>query len=297
MTMMSKFTLIFLFTLSLFGVEELDDISVVEHNLNEDSKFNPKKLKQQAKGNTLGEYLESETFIDNASFGPAVGRPVIKGMDSYRVGIVQGNAALNDLSAMSQDHAVGLMASMSESIDWVKGASSLLYGSYSGGVIRSLGYENIPYMWSDGFSVGSEVSFSNNSEQLSGSAKVVYGSKYFSLYLGGGYEQSDDYQAGNSQTISDSDMTNYNLHVVGGVRITEYSRIKIFADTLNKSYGIPNETGEETRIEMGQSRYGVTSFIDELGSLYAISSELSNSEYLHYETEDEEKDGLFYQNQ
>ena len=300
MTMMNKLWLIFIISIALFGsdeLEELDELEVVEHNFHEDNRFEPNRLKQQAKGETLGDYLEGETFIDNASFGPAVGRPVIKGMDSYRVGIVQGNGVLNDLSAMSQDHAVGIMASMSESIEWVKGASSLLYGAYSGGVIRSLGFENISYMWDKGIKGGIERSYANNSNQLSSSAKVVYGNEYLSLYMGGGYEKSSDYQIASGVNIEDSDMLNYNLHIVSGVKITDILRVKFFADSLNKSYAIPNDTDEETRIEMGQSRYGVVGFIDELGSLYGLHSELSTSEYLHYETEGGESDGLFYQNQ
>ena len=74
-------------------------------------------LAKEAKGETLGDYLENEQFVDSASYGPAVGRPVVRGMDGYRVGVTSGNVILNDLSAMSQDHAVGIMARASENIE------------------------------------------------------------------------------------------------------------------------------------------------------------------------------------
>ena len=59
--------------------------------------------KEARRVNTLGDFLQNEQFIDSASYGPAVGRPVVRGMDGYRVGIKNGNVKLNDLSDMSQD--------------------------------------------------------------------------------------------------------------------------------------------------------------------------------------------------
>ena len=91
----------------------------------------------QRQGSTLGDTLDSLPGVANSSFGPNVGRPVIRGLDGDRVQILQNGGANMDVSGLSFDHAVPLDPLTTERIELLRGPATLLYGSSGlGGVVN-----------------------------------------------------------------------------------------------------------------------------------------------------------------
>jgi iron complex outermembrane receptor protein len=270
------------------------DGAIVQESFIQESKV----LAKDARGETLGDYLQNEQFVDSASYGPAVGRPVIKGMDGYRVGVTNGNIILNDLSAMSQDHAVGVMPRATKKLELIKGPSSLLYGSYSGGVIRIFGEEHEKTFIKDGITLDSTLSYGSNGAGKIGTATLEGAHDDFSISAITSYHQADEYQDGDGQTIKDSDTLSKQSHLVLGYRLNDTNIFKVYYDTMNKEYGIPNSTPESTTIEMEQERYGMLWHAKDLfDAIEYMQTEVSYSDYLHYEYEDTSADGLFGQKQ
>ncbi|MEA2072860.1 MAG: TonB-dependent receptor [Campylobacterota bacterium] len=299
----------FLLNLSLFIASSaiaqeyhLDSIEVqskYEEQMVEESVVKESKtLAKEAKGETLGDYLEQEQFIDSASYGPAVGRPVVKGMDGYRVGITNGNINLNDLSSMSQDHAVGVMPRATKKIEFLKGPASLLYGSYSGGVIRVFGEEHQKKLLKDGLRVDTTLSYGSNGAGKIGTATVEAADSNFSAYISTAYHQADSYRDGDNNLIKDSDTLSQQTHAVLGYKLNKSNIFKVYYDNLKKDYGIPNNTPESTTIDMKQERYGLVWHAKDLfDTLEFAQTEISYSEYLHHEYEGDSAMGLFGQNQ
>lgn len=282
------------YNLGTINVETQQESEIIEESVVKESK----ELAKEAKGETLGDYLEKEQFIDSASYGPAVGRPVVKGMDGYRVGITNGNINLNDLSAMSQDHAVGVMPRATQKIEFIKGPASLLYGSYSGGVIRVFGEEHKKSLLKDGLRADSTLSYGSNGAGKIGTATLEAAGNDFSAFITTAYHEADSYTDGEGNLIQDSNTLSEQTHSVLGYRLNDNNIFKIYYDTLNKDYGIPNNTDESTTIDMEQERYGLVWHAkDVFGFLKYMQSEVAYSEYLHYEYEGSEADGLFGQNQ
>lgn len=270
----------------------------VEEFLTDTTKKETSTLAKEAKGETLGDYLESEQFVESASYGPAVGRPVVRGMDGYRVGITNGNIVLNDLSAMSQDHAVGVVARASENIELIKGPSSLLYGNYSGGVIRVTGEEHNKELLPEGYSVDATSSYGTNDAAATLGATVKVSDNNFSLSYNGSYHDADNYKDGNNRTVKDSNSLSEQSHIVLGYQVDEKNVVKIYGDTLHKDYGIPNVTSESTSIVMDQKQVGVIWHAKDLfEGLQHMQTEVAYSDYLHSEYEGDEADGLFGQKQ
>lgn len=280
---------------------ELGSISIEgsasEQNVDDRTYFKTSELAKKAAGGTLGDFLKDETFIDSASYGPAVGRPVVKGMDGYRVGITQGNTVLNDLSALSQDHAVGLMPRSSKGIELIKGSASLLYGSYSGGVIKVEGEEHEYTLLKPGVRVELDGAIGSNGAGQSAGGTFEASDSNLSLYFDSYYHQADDYRAGGGAVINESDTLSVQNHLVLGWQINSTHLVKLFGDWMLKDYGIPNSSPEATRINMQQYRYGATWHMADVGVFEHIHTEVQSSHYLHNETEDGRKDGLFGQDQ
>ena len=78
---------------------------------------------------TLGETLERLPGVHSASFGPGVGRPVIRGQDGARVQVLAGGMSAMDVSTVSADHAIAIEPFLADQIEVLKGPAALLYGS------------------------------------------------------------------------------------------------------------------------------------------------------------------------
>lgn len=91
----------------------------------------------QKQGSTLGETLDNLPGVANSSFGPNVGRPVVRGLEGDRVRILQNGGTNMDVSGLSFDHAVPIDPLATERIEVLYGPATLLYGSSAvGGVVN-----------------------------------------------------------------------------------------------------------------------------------------------------------------
>lgn len=86
---------------------------------------------------TLGETIASLPGVHNASFGPGVGQPVIRGLSGPRVTSLQNGMRSADASAISADHSVAVEPMLADSIEVLRGPATLLYGGGAiGGVVN-----------------------------------------------------------------------------------------------------------------------------------------------------------------
>ena len=91
----------------------------------------------EAVRSTIGDTLSLQPGISNASFGPAVGQPVIRGQQGRRVMNLTNNMPNADASGNSADHAQTVEAILANSIEVLRGPSTLLYGGGAiGGVVN-----------------------------------------------------------------------------------------------------------------------------------------------------------------
>ena len=77
---------------------------------------------------SLGETLSGEAGIQSASFGSAVGRPIIHGLAGARVKTTADRIDTLDVSVTSGDHAVGVEPFIADQVTVLRGSSTLLYG-------------------------------------------------------------------------------------------------------------------------------------------------------------------------
>ncbi len=79
-------------------------------------------------GGSLGDTLSAEPGVSTTFFGPAAGRPIIRGLGNQRVRILTNGVGVVDASTASPDHAVTTEGLEAESIEILRGAGALAYG-------------------------------------------------------------------------------------------------------------------------------------------------------------------------
>lgn len=149
----------------------------------------------RAQGNSLGDTLKNMPGVTTASFGANVGRPVIRGMDATRVGVLENNMASNDVSKVSQDHAVSIEPFMADQIEVLRGPATLLYGSDTIGGVVNVRTNRIPVEPFEEPEGRALIQMDGASGQRYGVARQDWGDAQarFGFHADAFYRRTDDY--------------------------------------------------------------------------------------------------------
>ncbi|WP_050421962.1 TonB-dependent receptor [Bradyrhizobium tropiciagri] len=105
----------------------------------------PNEELRRSGGATLGDLLFSKPGITGSSFAPgASSRPIIRGLDVNRVGIVENGLGGGGASDLGEDHFVPIDPFSTNQIEVVRGPAALRYGSTSIGGVVSATNNRIP---------------------------------------------------------------------------------------------------------------------------------------------------------
>lgn len=133
---------------------------------------------------TLGKTLEREMGVNNLSYGPGVGQPVIRGMAGPRVRIMQNGIGVHDLSALSPDLAVAFETMLSDSITVLKGPATLRFGGNAVGGMVDIKHGRIPEkIPSKGIAGRMDFRYDHNSEDKAGMIGVDVGKDMLALHV------------------------------------------------------------------------------------------------------------------
>ncbi|MET0220938.1 MAG: TonB-dependent receptor [Tardiphaga sp.] len=100
---------------------------------------------RRSAGATLGDVLFSKPGITGSSFAPgASSRPIIRGLDVNRVGIVENGTGAGGASDLGEDHFVPVDPLSTNQIEVVRGPAALRYGSTSISGVVSATNNRIP---------------------------------------------------------------------------------------------------------------------------------------------------------
>ncbi len=99
----------------------------------------PREEIARSPGTTLGDLLFGKPGITGSSFAPgASSRPIVRGLDVNRVGIVDNGIGGGGVSDLGEDHFVPVDPIASDRVEVIRGPATLRYGSQSiGGVVSS----------------------------------------------------------------------------------------------------------------------------------------------------------------
>src|SRR5882762_2927773 len=140
---------------------------------------------------SIGEALEYQPGVAKRSFGPASGRPVIRGFDGDRVLVLQNGLRLGGIASQSADEVEPIDVLSLDRVEIVKGPATLLYGSNAiGGVVNGISTNDIYQKGLSGYLTGFG---STNNWQAGASGGFKYGVRNFLVFGSGGAQKANDY--------------------------------------------------------------------------------------------------------
>ena len=105
----------------------------------------PAEELQRSTGATLGDMLFSKPGVTSSGFAPgAASRPVVRGLDNYRVRIQENGLGVNDVSDLSDDHAVPIDPLSAQQVEVIRGPATLRFGSQAIGGVVNVDNNRIP---------------------------------------------------------------------------------------------------------------------------------------------------------
>lgn len=141
---------------------------------------------------SIGEALEGQLGVAKRSFGPASGRPIIRGFDGDRVLVLQDGLRLGGIASQSADEVEPIDVLSLDRVEIVKGPATLLYGSNAiGGVVNGISTNDV---YQQGLSGYLTTFGSTNNWQGGASAGFKYGFKNFLIFGSGGAQKTNDYR-------------------------------------------------------------------------------------------------------
>jgi len=264
----------------------------------------------KARGQTIADTLSDTPGVSQTSFGPTANRPVIRGMDKFRIRVLQNGTDSFDVSAQSEDHALPIDPLMVDRIEVLRGSSALLYGgSAIGGVVNVID-RSIPTSLYDSPSASLLSSYSSINEGLSYGAVSFGSSDKLSYQLNVSKRDYNDYDTPlfytedhhnpsappeahpNGVENSHSDSTSYGF---GASYMIDSGYIGFSLSSNENDYGVPGEHAEsDTLIEMESDRFEFRSEIEISDSdfLTGIDLNLGYGDYMHSESGYETENGV-----
>jgi len=206
-------------------------------------------------GATLADSLQYRPGIAGSTFAPGANRPVIRGLDNYRVRVQENGIGSHDVSALSEDHAVPIDPFAADQIEVVRGPATLRYGSQAiGGVVNATN-DRIPEIIPPrGFSIVSRGGLNSVDHGRDGAFKATAGAGNFAVHADAFNRHAGDYdtpQGRQFNSFVDSEGYSVGTSLVGragfiGVSFTRF----------NSLYGIPGDdaVSERVRIDMQQDK-------------------------------------------
>ena len=246
------------------------------------------------KANTLGETVSSVPGVTTSYFGPGVGRPVIRGLDGPRVAVLSDGLGTDDVSNVSQDHAVTIEPFLANQIEVLKGPSTLLYGSGAiGGVVNAVDGRIHEFAPGEALSGRAELRHDAGSSGNTGMMRVDAASDRFVLHADAVYRSNGDVDLPDGELANSAVDTR--AGALAGSVFGDWGFAGLSVARYLNDYGNPAEPGDPDEgeppvtIGMAQTRYDFKAGLTKpVSGIQSVKLSLGHTNYAHTEFEGDE---------
>ncbi len=252
-------------------------------------------------GSSIGETLSQELGVSASAFGAGASRPVIRGMEGSRVKMLENGMATNDVSGLSNDHAVASEGAVARQIEILRGPAALLYGSGAIGGLVNIVNERIPTALEAKSTGQVETRYGTVDNSRNGSASVDGASGQVALHVDANWRETNDYKIPGDRVLDDPSTSMKRLPNsetqakeigVGGSWIADWGYAGLSAAHQSNLYGIPSLEG--SRIDQKQDRYDFDSLVKApLAGFESFRFKAGYTDYRHAELGEDGPEVLF----
>jgi len=208
-----------------------------------------------ATGPNLADSLQFKPGITGSNFAPGANRPIIRGLDTYRVRVQENGIGSHDVSAMSEDHAVPVDPFAARQIEVVRGPATLRFGSQAiGGVVNAINGRIPDAIPPRGFSAEMRGGIATVDAGVDGAFRVTAGAGNLAVHADAFRRRAEDYHTPlGRQLNSFADGQGYAL---GASFVGKDGFIGVAFSSFDSLYGIPGGEAalEGKRIDLQQNR-------------------------------------------
>nr|MDQ2936212.1 TonB-dependent receptor [Acidobacteriota bacterium] len=240
---------------------------------------------------SIGEALDYQPGVAKRSFGPASGRPVIRGFDGDRVLVLQNGLRLGGIASQSGDEVEPIDLLSLDRVEIVKGPATLLYGSNAiGGVVNGISTNDV---YQEGLSGYLTTFGGTNNWQAGVGAGFKYGFRKFLIFGNGGAQKSNDYRTPLGIVLNSYSRSGNASGGVGWFPSKGWLSLNYTYD--RRRYGIPVKPGaiDFEYLRMHRHSYEVKGGLRELdGFIEGGDFAISYNDYVNREFEFESDEGV-----
>ena len=235
----------------------------------------------ESAGGNLADALANVPGVSGSGFAAGASRPIIRGMDSSRVKLVENGLSSSDVSDIGPDHGVPLDPLSTQNLEVVRGSGTLRYGSQAiGGVVNAINNRVPTALGDQPITTEASATFGSAANSAEGSLMTDVNAGHFAIHADGFYRTAGNYDTplgtqansffnGNGFALGSSYFFNDKSHT--GLALVQY----------DAKYGIPSDT---TYILMRQTKLlSRSSFDIGAGPLGALNIDASYANYSHEE--------------
>lgn len=247
----------------------------------------------RAKAATLGETLDDVPGVQTTHFGAGVGRPIVRGLDGPRIGVLSGGLSNQDVSTISQDHATAVEPFLADQIEVLKGPATLLYGSGAiGGVVNVVDGRIAERALDETVKGRAELRYGSVNKGRTAMARVdaMGANGALVLHADGAYRDLDSYDTPNGEQANS--FVESRSGALAASYVADDGFIGASVSRFDHRYGNPGEPGDPAAGEPGvsldmlQDRFEVKAGLDrDMGIFDGLRFGFAHTTYQHTEFE------------
>ena len=255
-------------------------------------------------GSTLGDLLFDRPGITSSSFAPgSASRPIVRGLDNYRVRLQENGLATNDVSEIGEDHGVAIDPLAARQVEVIRGPATLRYGSQAIGGVVNVDNNRIPtFVPRKGIEAEFRSAVTTVDNGIEGAMLMDAGKGNFAVHADAYGRRADDYRipaypylfpedpapdVGSRQPNSSQRSNGQSL---GASYVFDNGFVGFAVSQFASLYRVPGleATETNTRIDMNQTKLtGKGEFRLDGGAVEAVRFWLGATDYKHDELANE----------
>lgn len=234
---------------------------------------------------SLGDLLGNKPGITQSSFAAGASRPIIRGLDNFRIRIQENGVASNGASPLSEDHGAPIDPLAAQRVEVVRGPATLRYGSQAiGGVVNVIN-NRVPRAFPDHL-INGEGIISLNSANDGQEASILLDGQAggnIAWHADSFFRKTEDYDIPTDTGSMENTSTEAKGVAIGSSLILDQGHAGISFSRFESTYGIP-AAEVPLFIKMDQTRVTLDLDLDlQLPAVKTLRLESGISDYHHDE--------------